>query len=210
MAARAVAAPRRRRVVGSHGADPRALPARAGTLPLGVIRVADPRPQVALTFDDGPDPRFTPAILAILHRARVPATFFVLGRFARDHPRLVREERSMGFEVECHGWVHRSMAAAPPGQVLAAVGACRREIHALTGRMPGLARPAYGLLTAAATERLEKAGVRVVYWNVDFAGREPNPERAASSTARRVLPGSIVLLHDGRSDRSCVVAASHP
>ncbi|MBC7292479.1 MAG: polysaccharide deacetylase family protein, partial [Actinotalea sp.] len=113
--------------VGPSGTEPSgpevAGEGRAGALPAGgpVLALADgelvgtglPERTVALTFEDGPDPRWTPELLDALAAEGVPATFFVTGARVAEHPELVRRIRAEGHEVGVHGWSHADLAALP-------------------------------------------------------------------------------------------------
>ena len=112
-------------VLGENSADEPATGPHAAAAPSGgdggpVIKVTGARPAelrhaartIALTFDDGPDPTWTPQILAVLRRYRVPATFFVVGAHAASYPGLVRDELRDGDEVGSHTYTHANLATA--------------------------------------------------------------------------------------------------
>jgi peptidoglycan-N-acetylglucosamine deacetylase len=137
---------------------------------------------VALTFDDGPDPRFTPRILAILARARAPATFFMLGSQAATHPDLVRRVASAGQAVGGHTWHHTRLDRLTSAGVAAEVD-CTDRLLAMRG-------------------------VQLVLWTVDARDwARPGVGRIQATVARELRPGAIVLFHDGGGDRSQTVAA---
>jgi peptidoglycan/xylan/chitin deacetylase (PgdA/CDA1 family) len=176
-------------------------------LTLGTRSVRTRQKVIALTFDDGPDPRFTPHVLRILTAAHVPATFFVLGGRVESHPDLIRQESADGFEIECHGWDHRDLEHLPADQILEMYKRCRDEVRSVTGNAPTLVRPPYGLLSSQQSRRLESAGFTVVYWTSDFVGKSTDPHKEISKIVSRARGGGIILMHDGRHDRSCNVAA---
>ena len=174
----------------------------AGAEPLWSAEVD--RPVVALTFDDGPDPRFTPSILSELQRERVPATFFVLGSFARAHPELVAREATLGEQVGCHGWNHRLEIGWTAAATLRAFRACAAEVQRITHSRPLYTRAPYGLLRSDQVAALRGAGFTVVDWNLSVSPVIKRP-RLLQLDLGRIRPGAIVLLHDGRGDRSGVV-----
>jgi peptidoglycan/xylan/chitin deacetylase (PgdA/CDA1 family) len=159
------------------------------------------RPHVALTFDDGPDRRSTPAFLRSLDRLGVRATFFVLGRHLADHG-LVGEMAAAGHEIGVHGWDHRPVCLHTPRSLRDGIGRTRDLVEAATGRRVRWYRPPYGVLTAASTWAAERAGLRTVLWSA--WGRDWESGATPTSVARlvdsRLAPGGTVLLHD--SDRT--------
>jgi len=175
------------------------LPVRA--LPGGWCRWRGPDgPEVALTFDDGPDPATTPAVLDRLDELALPATFFCLGQHAADHPDLVREAVARGHQVETHGFEHAHHFARPPAWVRAdldrALGAM-----AAAGAHPRWFRPPYGQATGPTLVEARRHGLSVVLWSA--WGREWD-EPDAAAVARRVTAalhgGAIILLHDADVD----------
>jgi peptidoglycan/xylan/chitin deacetylase (PgdA/CDA1 family) len=173
-------------------------------------RVKTPR-TVALTFDDGPSPTYTPQILRLLRRDHVPATFFVIGELAQRYPNLVRAETRSGMSVGNHSWDHPE---SPPFVDLAAAR-LRSEITttdaelARLGDRVHLFRPPGGSFDPSLVAVTEAQGLRVVLWDVD--PRDWAPGATARGIARAVLgsvkPGAVVELHDGGGDRSATVAA---
>ncbi len=155
--------------------------------------------RVYLTFDDGPDPRWTPRILDILAEAAVPATFFLVGRLAARYPGLVRRLAAEGHAVGNHTWSHRHPWAMT-------MNAARREVRDgataiadILGQPPRWFRPPHGRLRGCMIEEAERDGQTMVLWNrsaVDWG-----PWASAAGIAARldaVQGGDIVLLHDGR------------
>jgi peptidoglycan-N-acetylglucosamine deacetylase len=166
---------------------------------------------VALTFDDGPSPVYTPRILRTLRRLHVHATSFVIGYLVRAYPAIVREEQRFGMAVGNHTYNHPEV---PPFAQLPRV-LVRDEISLTAsvleriGVHTDLFRPPAGS-TSPAVERIASTfGERVVLWSVDPADWAPGA--TAKTIAARVLsavhPGSIVVLHDGGGDRSATLAA---
>jgi peptidoglycan/xylan/chitin deacetylase (PgdA/CDA1 family) len=159
------------------------------------------RGEVSLTFDDGPDPEVTPRVLDLLDRAGMRATFFVIGRRARAHPRLAAEIVRRGHRVENHTDTHPSLFPFYPAPLL------RREIEgaqdaiaAATGERPRLFRAPAGLRNPLLDWVLHGSGLRHVAWTRrGFDAVESD----AAAVARRLLaglaPGDILLLHDGRA-----------
>jgi peptidoglycan/xylan/chitin deacetylase (PgdA/CDA1 family) len=175
------------------------LPVRA--LPGGWCRWRGPDvPAVALTFDDGPDPATTPAVLDRLDELGLRATFFCLGAHAAAHPGLVAETLRRGHQVETHGYEHAHHFARTPRWVRADLDRAMQAMAA-AGARPRWFRPPYGQATGPTLVEARRRGLSVVLWSA--WGREWDaPDSAA--VARRVNdgvgPGSVVLLHDADVD----------
>lgn len=161
------------------------------------------RRQVALTFDDGPDPDWTPRVLAILTRAAVPATFFCVGSKVRDHGRLHRD--SVGVhELGNHTFDHHDLARFALDRCCDELARTSDLMERTYGERPTLFRPPYGHLGGAALLAAAEAGLTTVFWSAqareDLAGEDP--DGVVDDLARQVRPGSIILAHDtGPSDR---------
>jgi peptidoglycan/xylan/chitin deacetylase (PgdA/CDA1 family) len=168
-------------------------------LPGGACRWGGPRSSlaVALTFDDGPDPVTTPAVLDALDGLGVRGTFFVVGERARRHPDLVQEIAARGHQLASHGDVHTSHLLRSPRWVGRDL---RRAVDAMTalGHRPRWYRPAYGHVSASTIAAARRLGLEVVLWSC--WGREwadADPGAVAARVSRRIGPGAVVLLHDG-------------
>ncbi len=156
--------------------------------------------RVALTFDDGPNPAYTPAVLAVLRTHHVRATFFCVGRAVRAHPDLVRAMLADGDEVENHTLAHAHLNALFTRAALAReIEGGRAALAAVTGRTPLFTRPPYGARDFAALETIHAYGMRAVLWSA-MLGDYPVRPRAAEmlgTLLAQVGDGAIVVLHDG-------------
>jgi peptidoglycan/xylan/chitin deacetylase (PgdA/CDA1 family) len=182
----------------------------------GLARLRGPAcPAVALTFDDGPDPVTTPAVLDRLDELGIRATFFVLGARAARHPDIVAEIRARGHEIGCHGHRHAHHLLRSPAWVRADLGHAVEVLRDL-GVPARWFRPPYGQLSTGTVAAARRTGVDTVLWSA--WGREWVAADAAEVGDRvtaGLAPGAIVLLHDsdvcsepGTVDR--VVAALGP
>jgi peptidoglycan/xylan/chitin deacetylase (PgdA/CDA1 family) len=172
----------------------RAAVARSAGLLGSVTRVSTSEPVIALTFDDGPHPVDTPALLDVLDRHGAKATFFVVGRSAQRHPEILRRMAEAGHAVGNHTWDHCSMPALS--------GRYRRRQLAWTeetlgDRSAGLFRPPFGEQSLGARIDVARAGLDVVCWDVVAEDwRDDPPEIMLARVYRGLRRGSIVLLHD--------------
>ena len=165
---------------------------------------------VALTFDDGPDPRFTPGLLATLDARRVHATFFLLGPMVRDAPGLAAEIASADHEIAVHGWEHRYATARGPGVLHDDLARACDTIAAATGAVPRLYRPPYGVLSAGALIAAHRLGLRPILWS--SWGREwvrgATPGSVQATLASTLDGGVTVLLHDSGAAAPAGTAAA--
>ena len=153
---------------------------------------------VALTFDDGPDPEWTPAFLEVLADRQVRATFFMLGSMAAREPGLAAEVAEAGHEVAVHGWAHRYTVLRSPWAVADDLARARDAVAAATGAEPRFYRPPYGVLSAGALAAARRLGLTPVLWTC--WGREWTPGATPGSVwatlAGNLTGGATVLLHD--------------
>ena len=174
-----------------------------------VGRARRPR-AVALTFDDGPWPRTTRAILRVLRKMNARATFFVIGTLAERYPRLVRRELRAGMSVGSHSWDHpEPFEDLSPRRMREELTATDDLLRERFGVRVAVFRPPGGSGESDVVTQAGLLGMRVVDWNVD--PRDWSHAATPRSIARGVLssvgPGSIVDLHDGGGDRRATVRA---
>lgn len=155
--------------------------------------------EVALTFDDGPDPGATPQVLDALavHGAR--ATFFVLAEQAARHPCLIERILAGGHALGLHGWDHRPITWKSPRRFRWEIGRCAQQLRRAHAGVPlRYYRPPYGLRAPLLRPELRRAGLRLVLWTLaGFDWSAPNPEAVTRRIRARVRPGDVILLHDG-------------
>jgi peptidoglycan/xylan/chitin deacetylase (PgdA/CDA1 family) len=152
---------------------------------------------VALTFDDGPDPDGTPAVLDALDAAGLKATFFVVGEQLMRHHALAREALARGHELGLHGFEHVRHDSMPGGTARDDVARGLGTFEAAVGRKPRFFRPPYGAFTQHSYEACADLGLQPVYWSAWALDWETiGPERIADTVSRDLADGAIVLLHD--------------
>jgi peptidoglycan/xylan/chitin deacetylase (PgdA/CDA1 family) len=165
---------------------------------LGVEDRTAGRRGYALTFDDGPHAQGTPAVLEILARERVPATFFLVGEQLRRNPALGREIVAAGHGIGLHCDRHRNMLRLTPAQVREDIARALASIEDTTGRSPTLYRPPYGIFNASALRAARRRGWRPLLWTQwgrDWEKRA-TPQSIAAHVTDGAGEGSILLLHD--------------
>lgn len=160
--------------------------------------------QVALTFDDGPDPEITPKVLEILAKYGVAATFFVIGHRAADHPELVREIAAAGHSIGNHSWRHSPAFFFAAGKNLASeLDRTQTFLHTITGSSPSLFRAPAGIRSPLLQPMLADRGLELVSWTrrgLDTI--DSQPDRILRRLLRKLRPSDILLLHDGGCARS--------
>lgn len=165
--------------------------------------------RVALTFDDGPDPRFTPQVLDILQEYNVPATFFVMGARAESFPELTQRMYNEGHIVGNHAYWHPNLVEGDIAMLEREVNQAETVIENILGYRTKLFRAPYGFLYPELVEKLGEMDYTVVGWSVDSLDwRELGGEDTAYNVLSNVHPGAIVLLHDGgdwTSDRTSTI-----
>jgi len=180
-----------------------ALPALSSIAPMrnrmlpGLAGTGDPG-HVALTFDDGPDPKSTPLFLDLLDKRGVKATFFLLGFMLERAPGLGREIAAAGHEIALHGYTHRVMLARGPLSTRDDITRGHHLVAEVTGVEPRWYRPPYGVLTTAARVTASRLGMRTVLWTT--WGRDwtdtASPDSVQCLVQRDLRGGGTILLHD--------------
>jgi peptidoglycan-N-acetylglucosamine deacetylase len=176
--------------------------ARALDLPRKLDRPAvgpqPPPPAVALTFDDGPHPQGTPAILEILSRWDAKAMFFLIGEQVERRPSLAAEIAAQGHAIAVHGYRHHLQLRLSPSQARRDVVHARAVIAQATGVEPRFHRPPYGIYSPAGLRTVRDIGLQPLLWS--SWGKDwrkfTTPARIAARVTGGLVPGDVILLHD--------------
>ena len=171
---------------------------RAAAAALTLARTLPAAPGVALTFDDGPHPEGTPAILELLARHRATATFFVVGEQVRRRPGLLARIHEQGHQVGLHGDRHRLQLRLQRAALLDDLRRGTAAIEDVLGEPPGWHRPPYGIYSLdglAAVRAAELEPLLWSRWGKDWR-RLTTPRRIAARATHELLPGDVILLHD--------------
>jgi len=159
-----------------------------------IIRARVKEPVLALTFDDGPDPEWTPRMLEVLERHEARATFFMIGKRAAKHPEIVRRVAEGGHAVGNHSWDHPSFPLVK-GRWRRAQLLWTEEALAPYGEK--LFRPPYGHQSLGSRLAAARLGYRVITWTVNAEDWRDDPADVLVARVRsRIAPGSFVLFHD--------------
>lgn len=175
------------------------LPRLTGTQGvISVSRVRTDRPAVSLTFDDGPHPSHTPALLDILARYRVKATFYVIGQNARRYPEILRRIVAEGHEIGNHSWSHPALSRLSDARVLRELDRTQEIIWRTVGVQPVTMRPPYGAITQRQIHMIhDRRNLPTVSWSVDPEDwRRPGVGVVSARMVRGAQPGAIILAHD--------------
>ncbi|MFN2606596.1 MAG: polysaccharide deacetylase family protein [Acidimicrobiales bacterium] len=165
-----------------------------------ISAIRTPQPLVALTLDDGPDPRWTPQVLAMLRQYHATATFFDVGRQAAAYPDLVRAELAAGNTVGDHTWSHADLQTLDPPEVAAELAKGADALRAAGAPAPDLFRPPYGYTDQAIGVLAAAAGYRTVFWTASvehFVNHPPGVVGGVDELVEAIHPGTIILAHDG-------------
>lgn len=172
---------------------------------------------MAITFDDGPNPAITPALLDLLEKYQARATFFLIGRNVRAFPDLTREIAQRGHTIGNHTETHPSLTFMHPRRIADQLTRCDEAIESVTGRRPRWMRPPFGFRGPQLNGVVRERGPRrnplgVVMWSTLAWDWKPQPAAPVIRRLRRAKGGDIVLLHDGdhrvlEGDRRHVVDA---
>lgn len=176
--------------------------------------------EIALTFDDGPNDVYTERLLDLLARHNAHATFFMIGRFARARPALVRRIREAGHLIGNHTWTHPRLMFQPPGRVREELATTNSVLEDILGERVEYFRPPHGARRPAVLRIARELGLIPVLWNVTVFDWKPIPAegllqkmRCGIARNQRRGRGSNLLLHDGGHtgigvDRSRTLAAT--
>ena len=172
------------------------VPQAAGAL--AIQRTLPGAEGVALTFDDGPHPEGTPAVLQLLANADIKATFFLVGEQVERRPGLVAEIASQGHAIALHGYRHRPQPVMSRKAVQNDVGRGAAVVESAAGTPPAWHRPPYGLYSAAGLDAVRAHGLRPLLWSrwgKDWR-RFTTPARIARRATANLHAGDVILLHD--------------
>jgi peptidoglycan/xylan/chitin deacetylase (PgdA/CDA1 family) len=157
------------------------------------------QPVVALTFDDGPNSRYTPQVLDILYEEQVPATFFLVGEKFAGNELLIKEMAASGHEIGSHTFSHPDLTTLNTQQIRQEIRQTEKELKKILPDYPvQYVRPPYGRYT----EKVEKAiDLPLMLWTIDSGDWEnPDAEKIYTTVVRNIQDGDIVVFHDDNAE----------
>lgn len=153
--------------------------------------------KIALTFDDGPHPIYTPVILDILDRYKVKATFFVIGENALYYPDVVARIANEGHEIGNHTHYHRHLTDISPAQIRRDIALCEKTIYEICEYRTKLFRPPEGFMSDAICRLAQKDDYAVILWSIDTHDWSHKPAgQIYEGVKKRISSGDIILMHD--------------
>lgn len=161
------------------------------------IKTKPSKNSVALTFDDGPDPRFTPVILNILEEKGAKATFFVLGQQAQRYPELIKLILKGGHSIASHTYSHTNLKTLSAEKISLELRKTNETLEGIVGKKPKCLRPPYGALNTTVRMIAEQEGLKVVTWDLnsfDYTGKSPS--ELTSWVLNNARAGADILMHD--------------
>ncbi len=180
----------------------------AGLCMASVVPGAEKPPCVALTFDDGPSPTYTPQILSILKQHEARATFFMLGCWAVKHEDLVSRVAQAGHEIGNHSWSHPDCTKLSSSGMASQLHRWEGVVEPLTGKHARYFRPPYGASNGSVRATAGNLGYRIAMWTADTNDwRRPGADAIFNRACNGARDGAIILMHDGGGPRDQTVAA---
>lgn len=162
--------------------------------------------ELYLTFDNGYENGFTPAILDVLRTKKVPAAFFVTGHYLKDQPELVKRMAAEGHIVGNHSWSHPDMTRISNEKLREELEKVKSEVNRLTGQQATFLRPPRGIFNNRTLAESHAQGYVNVFWSVAYKDWDTNVQRGAQYAHQQVLkqlhPGAVILLHSVSKDNT--------
>ena len=158
------------------------------------------RKEIALTFDDGPNPNYTPKLLDILEKYRVPATFFAMGSQAKLYPNIIKRMEKEGHLVGCHSYFHHHAWLMPPITTIRDMNRTYHILSNLLGKPPRWYRPPWGTFNLISIYAARRLDLDIAYWSIeahDWA-KDTTVEHIYNTVINNAKPGSIIVLHDNQ------------
>lgn len=164
---------------------------------------------VAITFDDGPNPVYTPQVLEIFSEAKGKATFFMIGEQMKEHPDVVKQVCDKGHEIGNHTFTHPKLSELSVQDCLKEIDEMEKLIEEMAGRKPVVFRPPYLDYNQDTVSLLQNKGYPMIgALNLEAQDWEqPGVEHILGKSREAVKNGSILIFHDGYGDRSQTIEA---
>lgn len=166
-------------------------------LSTAIYRLDTNKKSIAITFDDGPSMHNTEKILNILKHFNVKATFFLLGKYVKKFPRVVKRIKTEGHQIGNHSWTHNKFSHMTTSTLKKEIYDTEQEIKSVIGYGTDILRPPYGDFTAADTNIIDQLGFKTIMWSVETEDWKKNvtEKEILARILRDKSPGSIILFH---------------
>jgi len=171
------------------------------------IQVGETNKVIALTFDDGPAPKYTEQVLKILKQQNIKATFFCVGEMVHDYPQTAKLVVADGHAIGNHTWNHwlKKMDSSTAAHEIESTA---KQMYETMGVKTSLFRPPFGSLTNGVADYAKKKNYAILMWSDDAEDyRRPPVSQLVNTVLRYAKPGGMVLMHDGGGNRSNTVQA---
>lgn len=163
--------------------------------------------RVALTFDDGPDKKYTPQVLDVLRDYQVRATFFLIGNRAEKCPEVVEKIAAEGHVIGNHSWSHPDLRWVSNERLISEIVQTEMMLEQITGLKTALIRPPYGTVDTTSLEEMKRLEYKVINWSVDSVDwRDQNPHQIIQNTLPYITRESIVLFHSAGGEGQSMAA----
>jgi len=163
---------------------------------------------VYMTFDDGPDPKWTPKVLDILKKHHIKATFFLLGERANRYPEIVRRIQNEGHEIGSHTYTHSDGYNADDQKIRDELIRTDKTIKKITGSPPKYFRPPFGFFNYRYFRIAEDLGYKIILWSFDVGDwNNLSAEELTNKLTSQAMGGSIILLHDKGENKQALISA---
>jgi len=156
--------------------------------------------EIALTFDDGPNPSYTTRLLDILKEHQVPATFFIMGRQAQRYPDIVKRIIEEGHTLGLHSYSHRHAWLMSPIATIRDMNRTYNILKDMLGKAPNWYRPPWGTFNLISMFAAKRLNLKVAYWSIEAQdwAKDTTVEHIYNTVINKIHPGAIIVLHDNQ------------
>ncbi len=156
--------------------------------------------EIALTFDDGPNPKYTPKLLDILREHKVKASFFIMGRQAKLYPRIIRQIEDEGHTIGCHSYYHNHAWLMPPWATIMDMNETYRILTQILEKSPSWYRPPWGTFNLLSIWAARRLNLDIAYWSIEAKdwAKDTTADYIYYRVVNEIEPGSIIVLHDNQ------------
>lgn len=164
--------------------------------------------EVYITFDDGPDPKYTPEVLLLLKKYNIKASFFLIGEKLIQYPLIVKQIQQAGHTIGNHSFSHKSMKFCSKDRIIKEILDTDNLIQKITHAKPVYFRPPYGRFDPRFKKILQQNGYSMIMWSLlsyDFSA--DTSEKITKHIIRHIKPGAIIVFHDGHENSHLMIKA---